>query len=127
MKKQLDELIKRARQDKQILAVFLFGSAARGDNLDNSDIDICLMLKKGAYAPLELSRKKLEYLKSFSLDVQIFQQLPIYIKKRIIQEGKNLFCADDDELYEIVFQTIQEFEDFRPIYSEYLKEVKGGG
>jgi len=121
---KLNTFIKTVQQDADILAIFLFGSTARDENHKQSDIDICLMMRQGSYLPLEFSRKKLEYTKLFDLDVQIFQQLPLYIKIRVIREGKNLFCANDDELYRIVFRTITEFEDFKHIYRDYLKEVE---
>jgi len=57
------------------------------------------------------------------MDIQVFQQLPFYIRTRIIKEGKILFCANEDELCKIVFSTIREFGDFEHIYSHYLKEV----
>ena len=119
--------MKIARQDDEVLAVFLFGSAARREEHETSDIDICLILKPGRYSSLGLSEKRFEYLKAFDLDVQIFQQLPVYIRMRVIKEGKNLFCANEDELYQSVFNTITEFEDFRGIYRDYLSEVENVG
>jgi len=124
---RIDKLVKIAKQDTGVLAVFLFGSAARGDYHQASDVDICLILKSDRRTPLELSRKRLEYLKLSVLDVQIFQQLPLYIKIRVIKEGKNLFSADEDALYQLVFDTIGEFEDFGNIYRDYLKEVANAG
>lgn len=121
---RLDKLINTVRGDADILAVFLFGSLARGRSHKNSDVDICLVMKEGFFLPIELSQKKFKYLKSFDVDVQIFQQLPLYIRKRIIQDGKKLFCSDDDSLYQLVFRTISEFENFRGVYYSYLREVE---
>ncbi|MDD5477346.1 MAG: nucleotidyltransferase domain-containing protein [Candidatus Omnitrophica bacterium] len=123
MLKKVDKILKIARQDDEILAVFLFGSLARREGHKTSDIDICLILKPGRYSSLGLSEKRFEYLKVFDLDVQIFQQLPLYIKMRVIKDGKKLFCANEDELYQSVFNTITEFEDYRDIYRDYLMEV----
>lgn len=125
LKEKLDKLIKTAQQDSEILAVFLFGSSARRQNHKESDIDICLFMKPDDYTSFELSQKKLQYLKLFNMDVQIFQQMPLYIKVRIIKEGEILFCADEEELYEFVFRVIAEFGDFEHIYRDYLKEVAG--
>lgn len=124
MLKKIDKILKIARQDDEILAVFLFGSVARHEEHKTSDIDICLILKPGKYSSLGLSEKRFEYLKVFDLDVQIFQQLPLYIKMRVIKDGKKLFCANEDELYQSVFNTITEFEDYRDIYRDYLMEVE---
>lgn len=122
-KKYLEKILKDVKKDNQILTLFLFGSAARGENYKKSDVDVCLVLMPGHYTHLELSQKKLKYLKSFNLDVQIFQQLPIYIKRRILKEGKVLFCRDEEKLYEVSFSVIREFADFEHIYQDYLKEV----
>ena len=75
----------------------------------------------------EFSKIKLKYLSDFlDLDISIFQQLPIYIRKRVIKEGKILLMKDFDELYDIVIDTIKEFDDFKKIYKMYLEGVMNG-
>ena len=122
-KNLITKIIEEVKTDEEILAVFLFGSTARKENDKHSDIDICLVLTPRSYTSRELSQKKLSYLKRFNLDIQVFQQLPIYIKTRVLKEGKVLHCKDEDALYDIAFTVIQEFADFEPIYRDYLKEV----
>ena len=74
-----------------------------------------------------MSRIRLEYLSKFpALDIQIFQQLPIYIRARILREGKVIYCKDEDLLYDIAILTIKEFEDFKHVYKEYLEGVLHG-
>jgi len=124
-----DGLIGRAQQDQDVLAIIVFGSQGRGDAGPSSDLDICLVLRPKEYSDLELSRKKLEYIKHASipgLDIHVYQQLPLYIRKRILKEGEILFCRDEDVLYELAFRTVQEFEDFKRIYYGYLEEVARG-
>jgi uncharacterized protein len=125
---KIEELLKDVRQDTDILALFLFGSVVRDEQSPSSDIDFCLALmpKGGVRDPNRLSRKRLEYLGKYSLDIHIFQQLPIYIRKRIIGEGRILFVRDEGQLYELALRTVQAFEDFRQIYTSYLEEVAGG-
>ena len=122
---RIDKLVKMAKQDTGILAVFLFGSTTRSDYHQTSDVEICLILKPDHHTPLELSRKRLEYLNLSVLDVRIFQQLPLYVRMGVIKEGKNLFNADEDALYQLVFDTISEFEDFEDSYRDYLKDAAG--
>ncbi|MBI3301694.1 MAG: nucleotidyltransferase domain-containing protein [Deltaproteobacteria bacterium] len=79
--RQLERLLGTAQDDHDVLAVILFGSAARGDQTPTSDVDVCLVLQPRKYDPLVLSRKKLAYLRQGDLDVHIFQQLPLYIRR----------------------------------------------
>jgi hypothetical protein len=123
---RLTALLARAERDPAVLAVILFGSRARGENTPDSDIDICLVLEPRSYSDLELSEKKLDYLAEFDLDIHIYQQLPLYIRPRVLREGKVLFCRNEDTLYELAFRTIQEYEDFKHIYREYLEEIAHG-
>lgn len=123
VKKEIERLIKKVKFDNEVLAVILFGSSVRKQKYKNSDVDICIVLRPNKYNSLRLSYKKLKYLKEFDFDIQIFQQLPLYIRKRVIKEGKVLFCRNEDELYQVVFKMIEEFADFEHIYREYLEEV----
>ena len=100
--------MKKIKADKDIIAVLLFGSLAR--NEPNRDIDICIILDR-KYSNLEMSKKRLSFvsLVNNKFDIQIFQQLPLYIRKRILKEGKILLCKNEDVLYNIAFSTIKEY------------------
>jgi len=125
----VNRLLTKARQDVDVLAVVLFGSAARGEQTLGSDIDVCLVL-----VPYTTPRtcassagKRLEYLAHVDLDVHIFQGLPLYIRRRVLKEGRILFVRDEDRLYEIAVRTAQAFEDFKHIYYHYLEQVAHAG
>jgi len=121
--KAIDKLISKTKKDKEILAVIVFGSYARGER--HRDVDVCLVLNKmlenGA-----MSMKRLEYVSEFGLDIHVFQQIPLYIRVRVLKEGKILFCRDIDALYDMAIGTAKEFGYFKPIYESYLEAVKHG-
>jgi predicted nucleotidyltransferase len=119
---EVKRLLEMARVDPEVLAVIQFGSTARGESREDSDIDVCLVLGLDETDRLALSRKMLDYA-SLDLDLHVFGLLPIYIRRRVLKEGRVLFCRDEDELYELAFRTAQAFEDYRHIYHEYLEEV----
>ncbi len=126
--RQLERLIERARHDTDVLAVFHFGSRARGEAGPGSDLDVCLVLNPSSHTGRpNLGGKRLDYLKDFDLDVSIFQELPIYVRRRILKEGRVLFARDEDRLYEVAYRTAQAFEDFRHIYDAYLDQVARAG
>jgi hypothetical protein len=105
-----------------VCAVILFGSVAKGVSDSLSDVDVCIMLNDKSEL-LTMSLKKPEYLSLVDYDVSIFQQLPLYIRQRVIEEGKVVFCRNEERVYELVSRTIKEFEDFKPIYYGYLEGI----
>ena len=123
----IEQVLGKAEGDAEIVAVFLFGSQARCETTLASDTDVCLMLRPGNYDAPTLFQKKLSYLKETSADVHIFSQLPLYIRRRVLKEGKILLCQDEDVLYEVAFRTAQAFEDFKHIYYSYLEQVAHAG
>ena len=80
---ELDRLLGRAAKDTDVLAVFLFGSAARGDSGAGSDVDVCLVLTAEPRSRMRLAEKRMVYLGDVDLDVQVFQSLPLYIRTRV--------------------------------------------
>jgi len=124
MNQEIKKILNKAKKDKKVIAVALFGSSLKSRG---RDIDICLFLNK-KYSNLEMSKKQLEFLKGISnkFDIQIFQQLPLYIRIRILREHKILLCKNSDLLYEIAFSTIKEFGFFKKTYEMYLDAVKNG-
>ena len=128
----MNNIIKKIKdvvlKDKDVLSVLLFGSHAKKQSDNLSDIDICLVLNSNNYSQFEMSRKRLEYLKHFpNVDFQIFQKLPLYIKVRILKEGKILLCKSEEDMYEAAFSIITEYSDFDHIYKYYLKELQDVG
>lgn len=75
-----------------MLGVVLFGSAARKEQTVLSDVDLCLVMmpQPEPFEPATFLRKRLEYLKDFSLDLRIFQQLPLHVRRRVLKEGQVL-------------------------------------
>ena len=125
--KSVQALLKAAQKDPRVLAVILYGSLARNERTPRSDIDICLILRHSKHLFRELSLIKLNYLKRFSsLDIQIFQQLPLYIRQRVLKEGRVLLSKNEDKLYAVAFDFIREFADYEHIYRDYLNEVERG-
>ena len=124
MKSQIKKAIDIIKKEKKVLALAMFGSSLKGKG---RDIDLCIFLDK-KYSNLEMSKIRLSILKETdkSLDIQIFQQLPTYIKPRVLKEGKILYCKNEDTLYEIAFQTIKEFGFYKKVYDLYLEKVQNG-
>ena len=122
MEKVFLKLIKKAKKDKEILAVALFGSYARKE--DYRDIDVALILSENKFKK-EMSKIRLDYLSNSDsrLDIHVFQQLPVYIRVKILKEGKFILNKNEGLMYELAFQTIKEFGDFKEIYESYIENA----
>jgi len=122
----ITRLIAQAREDPDVLAVLLFGSRARGGATPASDHDVCLVLAAPPRSDLDASEKRLQYLALGDLDVVVFQQLPLYIRSRVLRDGRVLFTRDEDALYAVAVRTAKAFEGFRHIHRAYLDAVARG-
>ncbi len=111
------------------MAVILYGSHARQEAGPGSDRDLCLVLVPGRDTRADQTRVRAAYLEfgGGRLDIRIFQQLPLYIRRRILREGRILYCRDEDVMYKVSYRTAQMFADFKPIYEAYLAEVARAG
>ncbi len=101
--------------------IILYGSAAEGITREESDIDLCIDIN--ADTDYERSSFRLKVLSELPdlFDVQIFAQLPLYVKKEVIK-GKVIFCRDEEYLYETAISVIKEFEDFKYRFYDYIGE-----
>ena len=110
--------IKKTKYSSKIEFIVLFGSYLSEYHFDDSDVDICIYIQNNEK---NLAKIRLDLLKMFDekLDIQIFNLLPIYIQIEVLK-GKFLYIKDENRAYEIAYETIEEYEDFLPLYLDYI-------
>lgn len=89
---------------EKVVAVFLYGSVARGEEKPLSDIDIAVITERG------FSRAEKEQIlvhASPTLDITLFWDLPLPIRFRVLREGKLLWGEDGLELHRIRRRTLR--------------------
>lgn len=119
----LEDLLETAKNDDRILAVMIYGSRARGEARPESDTDVCLVLSPRIDSRQAGPQTALDYIGFSTLDVHIFQRLPLYVRQRVLKDGKVVLVKNEDDLYEVAFRTVRSWEDFRPFYLAYLQET----
>jgi predicted nucleotidyltransferase len=124
---EIDELVKINVEKlknldgfEKVRFIILYGSATEGTTREESDIDLCIDIDAEDYESSKFRLRVLSELPDF-FDVQIFAQLPLYVKKEVLK-GKGIFCRDEDYLYEVAISTIKEFDDFKYRYYDYIGE-----
>ncbi len=95
-----------------ILAILLYGSVAKGEETQRSDIDICIIspsckdklgLLNEIYRKLDIFSKK--------YDVRFFEELPLYIQINAIENNQIIYTKDVYELYEYFYYFRKLWED----------------
>jgi hypothetical protein len=121
--KEFAKIMEKAKSDKKIIAVALFGSSLKRKG---RDVDICFFTDE--ITKKEAMKKRIDFSGRFNekFDINLFQLLPVYIRIRIIKEGKIIFSKNDEKLHQIAFDTIKEFGSYKKLYDMYLENVKNG-
>lgn len=114
-RKKINEIIKKLSKFREVEAIYLFGSVARGNTHKLSDIDICVIEKKGA---------EIIYFEE-GFDIVSFWNMPLAIRFRIFKEGKALFVRDKMYIDRVKINTLREYLDFKPLIDRYCWERFG--
>lgn len=96
--------------DDQVMGVLIYGSWAKGDFYEKSDIDVCIVAPN-ARDKMELYRKILSGIHDDRYDLRIFELLPLYLKMAVIDQGVVVYARDVGELYEYFYPFRRMWED----------------
>ncbi|MDD1668378.1 MAG: nucleotidyltransferase domain-containing protein [Methanomicrobiales archaeon] len=87
-----------------VIAMFLYGSVARGEEKPISDIDLCVITERGIP---RAQRERILVHASPSLDITLFWDLPLPIRYRVLREGRLLWGEEGLALHRIRRSTLR--------------------
>jgi predicted nucleotidyltransferase len=127
-----EEVLAKAKRDfqflhKRALGTLVFGSWARGEASERSDIDLCIVAPR-ASDPGALWREALSQIQDLRYEVRIFELLPLYMKMAVIEEGVVVCSRDVLELYEYFYPFRRLWEDQKrrqTVSREEMREILG--
>ena len=119
--KNLSKIIESIKSHPNVIAIYLFGSHAKGEATPMSDIDIAVILEN----PTPESEADIGSLSSPEIDVVLFHRLPLHIKYDVFKYGKELFVRDEEKLLEVKLSVMREYLDTAWMYRRILSEVLG--
>lgn len=105
-----------------IVFIAIYGSAVNGTFTDLSDIDIAVFYDADNVGRFDFRMKVLGRVDEI-FDIQIFQELPLYIKNEIISAESVVYFRDYDEIFDIFMKTIKDYESFRPHLESYYSHI----
>ena len=121
MKEEIKLFMKKLREMpdfNRVKFVILFGSQAEGRANKMSDYDFAVYYDGDG-------RKRFKFLIKLSgslpdkFDVKIFQDLPLYVRKEVLK-GEVVYAKDLRFVYDVAYETIKAFEDFKKYYYDYI-------
>ncbi len=123
MKKEINLFMKKLKEMpdfNRVKFVILFGSRAEGRAGPMSDYDFAVY-----YDGDDKERYKFLIKANFNekFDAKIFQDLPLYVQKEVLK-GEVLYAKNRGFVYDIAYETIKRFEDFKKYYYDYIKTRK---
>jgi len=116
--KKLVRTLKKVSNFKKIKFIILYGSYAYGKPSKLSDYDFCIYYDDDKKERFDLRIKLLGNLSS-NFDIQVFQDLPLYVRKEVLR-GKLIYYKDLSFVYDTAYETIKAFNDFKYAYYDYI-------
>ena len=109
----------------EVVAVYLFGSAARGTRGRRSDVDIAV-LTRARETSQRRSRSLVEYVEAAcdalgtdNVDVVLLHRAPIALRHEVFREGKPLLVRDPEALVRFRLESSREYLDTIPLRRTY--------
>lgn len=98
---QIEKIVEELKKEKDVLGIILYGSSLKGYKRSESDVDICVVAPEANRE--KLFKKILELMQDEKVDIKIFEDAPLYIKAKILKEGKAVYAKDEMKLFEYLW------------------------
>ncbi|RLI81768.1 nucleotidyltransferase domain-containing protein [Archaeoglobales archaeon] len=118
---KISKIIEIIKSHPNVIAIYLFGSHAKGEATPLSDIDIAVILEN----PVSESEADIGSLSSPEIDVVLFHRLPLHIRYEVFKYGKEIFVRDEEKLLEVKLKVMREYLDTVRMYRIISSEVLG--
>jgi len=121
MQALLQKLSRVLKSEPDVAFTYLFGSVAKGRNGPLSDVDVAVYFSPEGDArsrfrrQIQLTSKLSNALKRDDVDVVRLQDAPLDLARDVVENGKMLFCHDDNLRVDFVFRVVRDYLDAEPL------------
>jgi predicted nucleotidyltransferase len=131
---KIQEVIAKIADDKDVIALYAFGSMVEGNLKPLSDLDFGVLLSD-SLGKKDRFKKSIyligvfnQTLKTDEIDLVILNDDPLMFKYQILKTGKLLYCRDENRLIDFIEKTTKGYLDFKPAREQFdLEFLKGFG
>lgn len=116
-------------RDARIEAVWLFGSRARAEADELSDVDLAVLVRNDVDgqtlwdAQIEWTNLAIDALQTDEVGLQVINRLPVAIRHAILCDARLLWARSPEIASDFVARTVKEFLDFKPYLDRYDREL----
>ena len=119
----IKKLRKVLEKHSEILFAYLYGSKARGDYNERSDVDIGVYLSKDfkpdIFYEVKLAEEIEKNAKLKDVEVVILNNKPIRFLNQVLRYGKLIFSRDERERVRFETYVTKTYIDMKPYFLEY--------
>lgn len=121
MNEHLEKVLAQIKRHPKVVAIYLFGSYAKGEAKPISDIDIAVVLREED----PITEAEIGSLYSDSIDLVLVHRLPLYIQFEVFKYGKEIFVRDEEYLMEIKRNVLKNYLENSWLYHRIKSKVIG--
>jgi len=116
------------KERPNVAAVYLYGSQARGDEKQGSDIDLAVLFSK-KQKPTSSDMPQVTFIQELTkrmgrkVDVQDLKNCRVDFTHRVLSEGRLLISNNEVERVEFEENILQRYFDLKPMFKEYYKSL----
>ncbi|MCZ7358215.1 MAG: nucleotidyltransferase domain-containing protein [Candidatus Methanoperedens sp.] len=103
-------------------SIILFGSQAKRTERTDSDVDLCIIPEPHVDVSLK-ERIALNNAVPEHIDISLFGELPVYMRKRVFLEGKVLYTEDPYYILTLAKENDLEYSRYQKMKKDYHKGV----
>lgn len=123
MKVSVDTLKENMDKFEEVVCVYLFGSTARGEAGELSDIDIAILLSSKISTDRLLGLiGSINDALGWEADISMLNDLPLPVQYRVIRDGKLLYSKNERARISFESRAIDEYLDLKPRLEQYIQK-----
>ncbi|WP_422446105.1 type VII toxin-antitoxin system MntA family adenylyltransferase antitoxin [Thermoanaerobacterium sp. DL9XJH110] len=127
---QIEELKKYISRNKNILALYIFGSIGTDHESITSDIDLAILFQNNPllFEELEIESNISQIFERDDIDLVNLNKAPIDICHQVLYTGELLYCSDEITLADFKERVFNIYGDYgitlKNFYDDYMKGLR---